>query len=105
MKAKTIVSALILSAAALGTAQAQNVPFQGVYGKQYSNVTREQVIQELQSARAAGKMGNEDMDNKPFTAQRESDAGRPVVAANAGRDPSGLAEVKFGDSDNVPFKG
>jgi hypothetical protein len=105
MKAKTIVSALILSAATIGTAHAQLTPFQGVYGKQYSDVTRDQVVQEMRAARAAGLTGNEDMDNQPFTAQKESDADRTGVATNADHDPSGLANVKFGDTDNVPFQG
>ncbi|WP_157792883.1 DUF4148 domain-containing protein [Bordetella genomosp. 8] len=105
MKIKTIVSALVLSAAAVGVAQAQTTPFQGVYGKQYSNVTRDQVAQELQAARAAGQMGNEDMDNQPFKAQPAASAPRTSVATDGQRDPSGLGHVKFGDTDNTPFQG
>ncbi|CAM3488305.1 DUF4148 domain-containing protein [Bordetella sputigena] len=105
MKTRTIVSALILSAAAVGAAQAQTTPFQGVYGKQYSNVTRDQVMQELQAARAAGQMSNEDMDNQPFKAQPASSASHISVATQGDRDPSGLGHVKFGDTDNVPFQG
>ncbi|OZI66865.1 DUF4148 domain-containing protein [Bordetella genomosp. 11] len=105
MKATTIVSALILSAAAMGVAQAQTTPFQGVYGKQYSNVTRDQVVQEMHAARAAGMNSNEEMDNRPFTAQQESNAAQPNVATSTDRDPSGLAHMKFGDTDNMPFQG
>jgi hypothetical protein len=105
MKAKTIVSALILSLAGIGAAQAQLTPFQGVYGKQSGNVSRDQVIQEMQAARAAGQMGNEDVDNQPFTPRNESSASQAGIAATADNDPSGLASVKFGDIDNVPFQG
>jgi hypothetical protein len=104
MKAKTIVSTLILSLAGIGAAQAQLTPFQGVYGKQSGNVSRDQVIQEMQAARAAGQMGNEDVDNQPFTPQNESNASQ-AGTATADNDPSGLASVKFGDIDNVPFQG
>jgi hypothetical protein len=111
MKVKTIVSALILSAAAIGTAQAQLAPFAGVYGKQDSHVTHEQVYQELQAARAAGLTGNQDMDNQPFQAQNEAattaQTGTNTQAPSAQNDatPGGLADVKFGDSDNEPFRG
>lgn len=106
MKVKTIVSALILSAAAVGVAQAQTTPFQGVYGKQYSTMTRDQVMQEYHAARAAGQTGNGDMDNQPFTPQKESSAGQSSVAANSNEhDYSGMAHLKFGDTDNMPFQG
>jgi hypothetical protein len=105
MKAKTIVSTVILSLAAIGTAQAQLKPFDGVYGKQYSNVTREQVKQELAAARAAGLTGNQEMDNQPFAAQKESDVQSAAAPANINGDPSGLANLKFGDIDNMPFQG
>jgi hypothetical protein len=105
MKAKIIVSALILSAAAIGTAQAQLAPFDGVYGKQYSNATREQVQQELQAARAAGQTGNEDMDNQPFTAQVDSQTNQAAAPAMNDSHTSSLADDKFGDSDNQPFRG
>jgi hypothetical protein len=105
MKAKIIVSALILSAAAIGTAQAQLAPFDGVYGKQYSNATREQVQQELQAARAAGQTGNEDMDNQPFTAQVDTQTNQAAAPATTDSHTSSLSDMKFGDSDNQPFQG
>jgi hypothetical protein len=114
MKAKTVVFAAMLSLAAAGTAQAQLKPFDGVYGKKYSDVTREQVIQDMQAARASGWLtDNQDMDNQPFTPQKESvEAPSAAAGANtatdnsvANSDPSGLASVKFGDPDNMPFQG
>ncbi|AOB29392.1 hypothetical protein AKI39_01110 [Bordetella sp. H567] len=100
MKAKTIVSALILSFAAIGAAQAansepNNVPFQGVYGQAANSVSRTQVLAELQQARTAGLTGNADIDNAPFTAQVDSGVSRAQIALGS----------DFGDSNNQPFQG
>jgi hypothetical protein len=100
MKAKTIVSALILSFAAVGAAQAansepNNVPFQGVYGQADNGVSRAQVVAELQQARVAGLTGNADSDNAVFTAQAESTVTRAQVALGS----------DFGDTNNQPFQG
>ncbi|ANN69988.1 DUF4148 domain-containing protein [Bordetella bronchialis] len=107
MKAKTIVSALILSFAAIGAAQAgtprgdsDNTPFQGVYGQQASSVSRDQVVAQLEQARAAGLTGNADSDNAPFTAQADT----PSIAAVA--QGGGVhGDLAFGDIDNQPFQG
>jgi hypothetical protein len=100
MKAKTIVSALILSFAAMGAAQAANsepndVPFQGVYGQAANSVSRTQVLGELQQARSAGLTANADIDNAPFTAQADSGVSRAQVALGS----------DFGDTNNQPFQG
>jgi hypothetical protein len=100
MKAKTIVSALILSFAAIGAAQAansepNNVPFQGVYGQADNGVSRAQVVAELQQARVAGLTGNADSDNAVFTAQADSGVTRAQVALGS----------DFGDTNNQPFQG
>jgi hypothetical protein len=102
MKTKTIVSALILTFAGVAAAQAQTTPFQGVYGKQTSSMTRDQVQSEYQAARAAGQTGNQDMDNQPFTPQADSSAAQNSAAAQPQHD---MRDVKFGDSDNQPFNG
>jgi hypothetical protein len=104
MKARILASALVLSFAAIGGAQAQLTPFQGVYGKQYSDVTRAQVIQEMHAAKAAGLTGNEDMDNQPFVPQKETGADQSAPAAQAAT-PNKLGAMKFGDIDNMPFQG
>ncbi|ANN64953.1 DUF4148 domain-containing protein [Bordetella bronchialis] len=100
MKAKTIVSAVILSFAAIGAAQAansepNNVPFQGVYGQTADSVSRAQVVADLQQARAAGLTGNADTNNAPFTAQADSGVSRAQIALGS----------DFGDSNNEPFQG
>ncbi|AOB29421.1 hypothetical protein AKI39_00200 [Bordetella sp. H567] len=100
MKAKTIVSALILSFAAIGAAQAansepNNVPFQGVYGQAASNVNRTYVLDQLLQARSAGLTGNADIDNTPFTAQADSGVSHAQIARGS----------DFGDSNNQPFQG
>jgi hypothetical protein len=100
MQAKTIVSALILSFAAIGAAQAansepNNVPFQGVYGQAASSVSRAQVLAELQQAREAGLTANADNDNAPFTAQADSGVRRGQIALGS----------DFGDTNNQPFQG
>jgi hypothetical protein len=107
MKAKTIVSALILSFAAIGAAQAatprgdsDNTPFQGVYGQEASSVSRDQVVAQLEQARAAGLTGNADNDNVPFTAQADSPS-IPAVAQSGGVH----GDLAFGDIDNQPFQG
>ncbi|ANN78449.1 DUF4148 domain-containing protein [Bordetella flabilis] len=110
MKARTLVSASILAFAAVGSAHAQLTPFQGVYGKQYSNVTRAQVIQEMHAAKAAGLTGNEDMDNQPFVAQKETGTDHAATATagaatQADATPKGVGAMKFGDIDNMPFQG
>jgi serine protease inhibitor ecotin len=100
MNAKTIVSAVILSFAAIGAAQAansepDNVPVQGVYGQADNGASRAQVIAELQQARAAGQTGNGDVDNAPFLAQADSGLTRAQVALGS----------DFGDTNNQPFQG
>ena len=100
MKAKTIVSALILSFAAIGAAQAansepNNVPFQGVYGQAANSVSRSQVVADLQQARQAGLTGNSESNNVPFTAQPNSGVSRAQIALGS----------SFGDSNNQPFEG
>jgi hypothetical protein len=109
MKAKTIVSALILSFAAIGAAQAansepDNQPFQGVYGQTANNVSRAQVVAELQQAHQAGLTGNADSDNAPFTAQADTGVSRAQVVADIDRGNT-VTSVAFGDSDNQPFQG
>jgi hypothetical protein len=107
-----IASALILSFALIGGAQAansfgdtDNAPFAGAYGQQEAPAaSRAQVAAELQQARAAGLVTFGESDNAPFTAQAESTVTRAQVAqeaVNAGANGS----VAFGDSDNVPFQG
>ncbi|ARP79775.1 hypothetical protein CAL12_02330 [Bordetella genomosp. 8] len=107
MNAKTIVSAFVLSFAAIGAAQAatprgdsDNTPFQGVYGQQASSVSRDQVVAQLEQARAAGLTANADSDNAPFTAQADV-ASVPAVAQGGGVH----ADLAFGDIDNQPFQG
>jgi hypothetical protein len=102
MNAKTIASALVLSFAAIGAAQAapprgdiDNVPFQGVYGQADNGVSRTQVVAELQQARVAGLTGNAESNNTPFTAQAESGLIRAQVASGS----------DFGDTNNQPFQG
>lgn len=109
MKAKTIVSAVILSFAAIGAAQAansepNNVPFQGVYGQADNAVSRAQVVAELQQARAAGLTGNRELNNVPFTAQADTGVTRAQVVADIDRGNT-VTQLAFGDSDNVPFQG
>ncbi|OZI66208.1 DUF4148 domain-containing protein [Bordetella genomosp. 11] len=100
MQAKTIVSALILSFAAIGAAQAansepNNVPFQGVYGQAASSVSRSQVLADLAQAREAGLTGNRESNNVPFTAQADSGVSRAQIALGS----------DFGDTNNQPFQG
>jgi serine protease inhibitor ecotin len=100
MNAKTIVSAVILSFAAIGAAQAansepDNVPFQGVYGQADNGASRAQVVAELQQARAAGLTANAESNNAPFTAQADSGLTRAQVALGS----------DFGDTNNQPFQG
>ncbi|HTK01230.1 MAG TPA: DUF4148 domain-containing protein [Bordetella sp.] len=100
MNAKTIVSALILSVAAVGAAQAansepDNVPFQGVYGQAAASVSRAQVVAELQQARVAGLTGNSESNNAVFTAQADSGLTHAQVALGS----------DFGDTNNQPFQG
>ncbi|ARP84819.1 DUF4148 domain-containing protein [Bordetella genomosp. 9] len=111
MKAKTIATALILSFAAIGAAQAgtprgdiDNTPFQGVYGQDDNGVSRAQVVAELQQARAAGLTGNSEPDNTPFTAQADNGVSRAQVAAEV-QAGNGSSHVAFGDPDNAPFEG
>jgi hypothetical protein len=105
MKTRTVTATLLLAFAAIGSAQAQLTPFQGVYGKQYSNVTRAEVIQEMHAAKAAGLTSNEDMDNQPFVAQKESTADHAATATKTDPAPNEMAALKFGDIDNMPFQG
>jgi hypothetical protein len=105
MKTSAIVATVILSFAALGTAQAQLAPFDGVYGKKTSTMTHDQVMQEYKAARAAGLTGNQDMDNQPFTPQQESATDNSKMTATPDSHRSSLEDTKFGDSDNTPFQG
>jgi hypothetical protein len=108
MKIQTIVSSVALSLALVAGAQAgtprgdtDNVPFQGVYGQVDNGAaSRDQVVAELQQARAAGLTGNGDVDNVPFTAQAQSPSVPATVAAG-----NAHADVAFGDIDNQPFQG
>ncbi|WP_157792849.1 DUF4148 domain-containing protein [Bordetella genomosp. 8] len=110
MKIQTIVSsvALSLSLALVAGAQAgtprgdtDNVPFQGVYGQVDNGATsRDQVVAQLQQARAAGLTGNDDVDNAPFTAQADAPSA-PAIAQSGGVH----GDVAFGDIDNQPFQG
>ncbi|WP_083228558.1 DUF4148 domain-containing protein [Bordetella sp. H567] len=108
MKIQTIVSSVALSLALVAGAQAgtprgdvDNTPFQGVYGQVDSQATsRDQVVAQLQQARAAGLTGNDDVDNAPFTAQTAA----PSVPAAASTG-SAHGDVAFGDIDNQPFQG
>ncbi|WP_157664437.1 DUF4148 domain-containing protein [Bordetella genomosp. 9] len=111
MQAKTIATALILSFAAIGAAQAgtprgdtDNEPFQGVYGQNESSASRDQVLADLQQARAAGLTGNGDIDNAPFAAAADSGVTRAQVAAEASQANSSTG-IAFGDIDNQPFQG
>jgi hypothetical protein len=111
MKTKSIATALILSFAAIGAAQAgtprgdsDNVPFQGVYGQADAGLSRAQVVAELQQARAAGQTGNEDIDNQPFVAQADTGVTRAQVASGIDRSDNGH-DLAFGDTDNLPFQG
>jgi hypothetical protein len=111
MNAKNIATALILSFAAIGAAQAgtprgdsDNTPFQGVYGQADTGASRAQVIAELQQARTAGLTGNQDIDNQPFVAQADSGVTRAQVAAGIDQSNGGI-DIAFGDIDNLPFQG
>ncbi|OZI21142.1 hypothetical protein CAL26_27305 [Bordetella genomosp. 9] len=100
MNAKTIVSAFVLSFAAIGAAQAansepNNVPFQGVYGQAANSASRAQVVAELQQARAAGLTANSESNNAPFVAQADTGVSRAQIALGS----------DFGDSNNQPFQG
>ncbi|CAM3440146.1 hypothetical protein BOSP111201_04940 [Bordetella sputigena] len=111
MKIKTIATAVILSFAAIGAAQAQtprgdsdNQPFQGTYGQGQASVSRAQVLAELDQARSAGLTGNADIDNAPFAAQQDSGVTRAQVAADIDHANSST-DIAFGDIDNQPFQG
>jgi hypothetical protein len=112
MQVKTIATALILSFAAIGAAQAQtprgdsdNQPFQGVYGQADGGASRAQVLAELQQARAAGLTGNNgDIDNAPFAAQNDSGVTRAQVVAKIDH-ANTPTDIAFGDIDNQPFQG
>ncbi|OZI61213.1 DUF4148 domain-containing protein [Bordetella genomosp. 11] len=111
MKIKTIATALILSFAAIGAAQAQtprgdsdNQPFQGTYGQDQASASRSQVLADLAQARAAGLTGNSDPDNAPFVAQQDSGVTRAQVAAGVDH-RSSATDIAFGDIDNQPFQG
>ncbi|ARP83548.1 hypothetical protein CAL12_23885 [Bordetella genomosp. 8] len=109
MKAKTIVSALILSFAAIGAAQAansepNNVPFQGVYGQAANGVSRAQVVAELQQARSAGLTANRESNNAPFVAQADSGVTRAQVVADIDSGNTSTS-IAFGDLNNQPFQG
>ncbi|WP_157792847.1 DUF4148 domain-containing protein [Bordetella genomosp. 8] len=108
MNAKTIVSAFVLSFAAIGAAQAatprgdsDNTPFQGVYGQQASSASRDQVVAQLEQARAAGLTANADNDNAPFTAQADT----PSIPAAVAQSGDSNTDLAFGDIDNQPFEG
>lgn len=104
MQAKTLISAMILSLAAMGAAHAgnsepDNTPFQGRYGQAIDGNSRAQVAAELRQARAGGTIGNHETDNAPFAAQ----AGSPASPAQAALGPRG--GYAFGDTNNQPFQG
>jgi hypothetical protein len=105
MNTKTLVSALIVSFAAIGAAQAannepNNEPFQGEYAQVHKDVSRYQVAAELRQARVAGlTAGNGDIDNLPFGAQADNGVTRAQVSASV---HDGYV---FGDSNNEPFQG
>jgi uncharacterized protein with FMN-binding domain len=108
MKVQTIVSSLAVSFALVAGAQAgtprgdtNNTPFQGVYGQNDSSVSREQVVADLQQARANGVVLFGDSDNAPFAAQ----ASTPSVPAAQVDANSVHGDVAFGDIDNQPFQG
>jgi hypothetical protein len=110
MKVQTLISSVAISFALVAGAHAgtprgdsDNTPFQGVYGQNDSNTaSRDQVVAELQQARAAGLTGNNgDIDNAPFTAQA---SGAPATPSQAEAD-SVHGSVVFGDIDNQPFQG
>jgi hypothetical protein len=112
MNAKSIATALVLSFAAIGAAQAgtprgdsDNVPFQGVYGQADTGLSRDQVVAELQQARAAGQVGNADPDNQPFVAQADTGVTRAQVASGIDHSDNNGADIAFGDIDNQPFQG
>jgi hypothetical protein len=112
MRTTTIASALILSFALIGAAQAQtprgdsdNTPFQGVYGQvDASAPSRAQVEADLQQARAAGLVAFGDSDNVPFHAQSDNGVSRALIAEQASQ-ASVHGAVAFGDTDNQPFNG
>jgi hypothetical protein len=112
MKTTTIASALILSFALMGGAQAQtprgdsdNTPFGGVYGQVDSSAaSRAQVEADLQQARIAGVVAFGDSDNVPFHAQSDSGVSRAQIAEEANQ-VSVHGSIAFGDTDNVPFQG
>ncbi|ARP82363.1 hypothetical protein CAL26_16775 [Bordetella genomosp. 9] len=113
MKIKTIATAVILSFAAIGAAQARtprgdtdNQPFQGTYGQDQASASRAQVLAELEQARSAGLTGNNgDIDNAPFVAQQDSGVTRAQVAAAAVDHAGSSTDIAFGDIDNQPFQG
>jgi hypothetical protein len=111
MNTKTIASAIVLSFAAIGAAQAatprgdtDNTPFQGVYGQADTGAARSQIVAELQQARVNGLTGNTEINNVPFAAQADNGVTRAQVRADIDRGDTATS-LAFGDTNNQPFQG
>ncbi|ALM83873.1 DUF4148 domain-containing protein [Bordetella sp. N] len=111
MKTRTLsLGVAALSFALMGAAHAgpagfgdlNNQPFQGVYGAaEGHSLTRAEVVQQLQQAKAAGYQTVAELDAAPFQAASESNVSRAQVA----QDNSAPGATAFGDYDNQPFQG
>lgn len=100
-----------LSFALLGAAHAgpaglgdpNNQPFQGVYGaSEGRTLTRAEVVQQLQQAKAAGYQTVAELDATPYQAAPDSNVTRAQVAQQVNAIPGATA---FGDPNNQPFQG
>ncbi|MFC4274876.1 DUF4148 domain-containing protein [Achromobacter aloeverae] len=105
------IATATLSFALLGAAHAgpagfgdlNNQPFQGVYGaSEGRSLTRAEVVQQLQQAKAAGYQTVAELDAAPFQAAPDSNVTREQVARQVDAAPGATA---FGDPDNQPFQG
>ncbi|ALM84192.1 hypothetical protein ASB57_15510 [Bordetella sp. N] len=107
---KILTTSVILSFALIGAAHAatplgdpNNVPFQGVNGKDrpQSSVTRAQVRADSKDAKAAGWMTVSEPNNMTFTGDQKSTTTREQVKAEVRATPGATS---FGDPNNMPFQ-
>lgn len=112
MKNRTLsLGVAALSFALMGAAHAgpagfgdvDNQPFQGVYGAaEGHSLSRAEVVQQLQQAKAAGYQTVAELNATPFQAAADSNVTRSQVAQQVDAAPGATA---FGDVDNQPFQG
>jgi hypothetical protein len=112
MKTRTLsLGVAALSFALMGAAHAgpagfgdtDNQPFQGVYGaSEGHSLSRAEVVQQLQQAKAAGYQTVAELNATPFQAGADSNVTRAQVAQQVDAAPGATA---FGDPNNQPFQG